>query len=254
MSDLPFNVVDGVVIALVILSALFAFFRGFTREVLSIAAWVGAGFTALYLYDKVQPYAMQATGSETLSLAIAVGLPFIVSLLVYSVLTHLIASRVQQSAAGPLDRTLGFVFGVARALVVVSVLYLAVVNLMQEPEDPTWMREAKTLPIIRAGAEVVFDLLPDNLRSPETLDRLQAQGGAVLDGARALETLAPAVAPALSPGGAPAPAAPPPAILTPPPGPQGALPGGGMTETSYSPDQQNDINSLVDRVGAGSAN
>ena len=260
MSDLPFNIVDGVVIALVVLSALFAFFRGFTREVLSIAAWVGAAFTALYLYDRIRPYTLEATGSETLALAIAVGAPFIVSLLVYSILTHIIASRVQQSAAGPLDHTLGFVFGVGRALVVVSVLYLAVINLVQEPEDPSWMREAKTLPIIRAGAEIVFDLLPQNLRSEEAMGRLQAQGDALREGVRAIDTLAPAVAPVLSPGApVPAPASPsltpPPAAAPAKPGPQGALPGSGTRrETSYSTDQVNDINRLINQVGATTSN
>ncbi|MDD3447158.1 MAG: CvpA family protein, partial [Zavarzinia sp.] len=149
------------------------------------------------------------------------------------------------SAVGPLDRTLGFAFGVERALVLASVAYLVVVNLTQEPEDPTWMREAKTLPIVRAGAEIVFDLLPENLRSPEAMDRLQAQGSAVLDGARAVEELAPVVAPALVPGNAPS--------TTPAPGPQGALGTQDRTETGYTQDQVNDINSLVGRVGAGTS-
>ncbi|MFA5122052.1 CvpA family protein [Zavarzinia sp.] len=261
MSDLPFNIVDGVVIALVVLSALFAFFRGFTREVLSIAAWVGAAFTALYLYDKVRPFAIQATGNETLAMAIAVGAPFLVSLLVYSIVTHVVASRVQSSAVGPLDRTLGFAFGILRGLAVVSIAYLVVTNLVREPEDPAWMRDAKTLPIIRAGAEVVFGLLPQELRSEEALTRLQNQGGAMMNGARALQDLAPALGP-LAPGAAPAilaPAAPAPAV-TPPatPGPQGAIPPKALPakarETSYSQDQVNDFNRLVNSVGVTPSN
>lgn len=246
MSDLPFNIVDGVVIALVVLSALFAFFRGFTREVLSIVAWIGAAFAALYLYKHVEPFALQATGSETIAKAIAVAVPFLVALLVFSIFTHILASRVQQSAVGPLDRTLGFVFGVARGIAVVSVAYLVVTNLVREPEDPAWMREAKTLPIVRAGAEIVFDLLPDELRNPETLTRLQDQGGGLVEGARALEILAPSIGGGT--GSSPAPAATPPA--NPPPGPQGSA----TPETGYSTDQVNDFNRLINSVGASNQN
>ncbi|PWR24875.1 CvpA family protein [Zavarzinia aquatilis] len=244
MSDLPFNLVDGVVIALVVMSALFAFFRGFTREVLSIAAWVGAALVALYLQDNVKPYALQATGHEVLAQAIAVGAPFIVALLVFSILTHLVASRVQQSAVGPLDRTLGFAFGILRGLAVVSIFYLVVTNLVKEPEDPAWMRDAKTLPIIRAGAEIVFDILPPELRSDQVLSRLRDEGGVVLDGARTFETIAPVLSPNAPGGPAPTPA--------PPPGPQGALPGNG--ETSYSTQQVSDFNRLIDSVGTTKAN
>lgn len=242
MSDLPFNLVDGVVIALVVLSALFAFFRGFTREVLSIAAWVGAALVALYLQDNVKPFALQATGHEVLAQAIAVGAPFIVALLVFSILTHLVASRVQQSAVGPLDRTLGFAFGILRGLAVVSIFYLVVTNLVKEPEDPAWMREAKTLPIIRAGAEIVFDILPPELRSDQVLSRLRDEGGMVLDGARTFETIAPVLSPGAPGGPAPTPA--------PPPKPQGALPG----ETGYSSQQVSDFNHLIDSVGTTKAN
>lgn len=243
MSDLPFNLVDGVVIALVVLSALFAFFRGFTREVLAVIAWIAAGFVALYLQDDVKPYALQATGHEILAQAIAVGAPFIVALLVFSILTHIVASRVQQSAIGPLDRTLGFAFGILRGLAVVSILYLVVTNLVKEPEDPAWMRDAKTLPIIRAGAEIVFDILPPELRSDQVLSRLRDEGGVVLDGARTFETIAPVLSPN-APGG-PAP--------VPPPKPQGALPAGNG-ETSYSTQQVSDFNRLIDSVGTTKAN
>jgi len=253
MSDLPFNIVDGVVIALVVLSALFAFFRGFTREVLSIAAWIGAAFAALYLYKQVEPFALQATGNETIAKAIAVGAPFLVALLVLSIITHVIASRVQKSAVGPLDRTLGFVFGVARGIAVVAVAYLVVTNLVREPEDPAWMREAKTLPIVRAGAEIVFDLLPTELRSPETLTRLQTQGGGLVEGARALESLAPALggsSPMVTPAPAPVAPVPPPA----PPKPQGSVPSTGKPETGYSTEQVNDFNRLINSVGTTNQN
>ena len=56
MNELPVNVLDGLIVVVLLLSALFAFTRGFVKEVLAIGGWIGAFFTALYLYEPVKPY------------------------------------------------------------------------------------------------------------------------------------------------------------------------------------------------------
>ncbi|PPR36074.1 MAG: hypothetical protein CFH36_00621, partial [Alphaproteobacteria bacterium MarineAlpha9_Bin6] len=42
------NLPDLIVVGVVILSALFAFYRGFVRETLAIAGWVGAAFATIW--------------------------------------------------------------------------------------------------------------------------------------------------------------------------------------------------------------
>ena len=56
MTELPVNVLDGIIVIVLLLSALFAFTRGFVKEVLAIGGWIGAFFSALYLYEPVKPY------------------------------------------------------------------------------------------------------------------------------------------------------------------------------------------------------
>lgn len=238
MSDLPFNVVDAVVVVLVALSAIFAFFRGFTREVLAIAAWVGAALAAAGLYKHVLPYAAGFIASETLATAVAVGSIFIVALIIFSIITHVIAVRVQRSAIGPLDRTLGFVFGVARGLVVAAIGYLVVANIDKSPEDPAWMRGAKTLPILRASADMVWDLIPEEFRerSAETMKSIEVQTNKVIDGAKTIDQVTPGNGPAPA---APTPPAPVPETPAPPAAPAAAPPAG--SDSGYSDSQRKDL-------------
>ena len=108
MNELPVNVLDGIIVVVLLLSALFAFTRGFVKEVLAIGGWIGAFFSALYLYDPVKPYvAMYLPKGVIADASTFVGL-FVASLVVFSILSHQIASRVRESSIGPLDRSLGF--------------------------------------------------------------------------------------------------------------------------------------------------
>ena len=108
---------DIAVLAVLAVSGLLALVRGFVREVLSIASWVGAAAAALFLYPELAPHLEGLFGviepGPVANIA-AGGVIFLVSLIVFSLLAGLIADRVQDSALGPIDRTLGLVFGLVR--------------------------------------------------------------------------------------------------------------------------------------------
>ena len=57
MSD--FNIVDGVILAIVIVSSLLAYSRGLVRELMSIAAWIIAAFLAYFLAPEVLPFVQE---------------------------------------------------------------------------------------------------------------------------------------------------------------------------------------------------
>ena len=108
------NALDLAVVAVIVLSAVFAFARGFVREALSIVAWIGAAATTLYGFDAVYHLTAKFLTTPLLAeLAAGAGL-FLVSLIVLTVLTGYAASFIRASAASPIDRTLGLIFGMAR--------------------------------------------------------------------------------------------------------------------------------------------
>src|SRR5271170_168207 len=108
---------DIAVVAIVAVSALFAFLRGFTREILSIVAWLGAIAVAFYAgpFVLVKLDAMLPTNWHWVnSFYLYYIPPFIVAVILFSLLVGIIATQVRKTALGPLDRALGLLFGVAR--------------------------------------------------------------------------------------------------------------------------------------------
>jgi len=132
MADLPINSVDLIVIATVLLSGLLALFRGFVKEVLSVGSWIGAGLVALYGFGYAQPIAREHIGSDLIADLAAVLALFVIALVVFSVLTHMCSSLVQDGAAGAIDRSLGFGFGVVRGAVIVSLAAIVLDTLIPD--------------------------------------------------------------------------------------------------------------------------
>ncbi len=85
--------------------------RGFTREVLAIASWGAAAAAAIYFYPFVLPYVKPYIAKDTVALAAAAAIVFFVTLIVVSIITVKVSDAILDSKVGPLDRSLGFVFG-----------------------------------------------------------------------------------------------------------------------------------------------
>lgn len=163
MDDIPINFVDAAVILAVLLSGILAFVRGFVREVLGIVAWVGAALAVLHGLPYILPYATMQFGDSPL-VAIGTGIAvFVVSLLALSILFGAVARRVRSAELGALDRSLGFLFGLARGLAVVAILFIVSVLLLEFPEHPPVVKEARTLPLVRYTARLIASAGPPHI-------------------------------------------------------------------------------------------
>ncbi|PHQ83475.1 MAG: colicin V production CvpA [Thalassobium sp.] len=125
-----FTLIDGVVAIIIVLSALLAYSRGFVREAMAIAGWIGATILAFIFADQVQPLIRQIPvvgdfigDSCELSIIAAFAAVFAVALVVFSIFTPLFSSLVQRSALGGLDQGVGFLFGVLRGVLLVAVAF-----------------------------------------------------------------------------------------------------------------------------------
>lgn len=163
MDSLPINVADLIVIIVLLASGVFALVRGFVHEVLAVASWVGAAFVTLYAYPVVQPWALEIVTIEFIaSLLTGVGL-FLVTLVVFSVLTRILSNRIQQSSLGPLDRSLGLLFGFVRGAVIVVLAWLALDYVVPAGDRPAWIQEARSRPLVERGAGLLLTLVPHEL-------------------------------------------------------------------------------------------
>ena len=123
-----FTLIDGVVALIVVISALLAYGRGLVRELMAIAGWVAAAILGFIFAPQVEPLVREIptlgpylADSCELSIIGAFAAVFAVALIVVSLFTPLFSSVVQRSALGGIDQGLGFLFGVARGVLLVVI-------------------------------------------------------------------------------------------------------------------------------------
>lgn len=173
---MPITLLDGILLAITLFSGVLAMVRGFSREVLSVASWVAAAAAAFLFYKQAVPYVQPYVDNELLAQAAAAGAIFLVTLIVVTIITMKIADFIIDSSVGALDRTLGFVFGAARGvlLVVVAMLFF---NWLAQSNQPSWVANAKSKPMLDSLGQQLVNLLPED---PEAaLEKLKSgtEGG-----------------------------------------------------------------------------
>ncbi|MEB2846193.1 colicin V production protein [Rhizobiales bacterium RZME27] len=162
---MPITIFDGIVIGVTLFSAVLAMVRGFSREVLSIASWVGSVAAAYYLYPLLLPYAKNYTADDRIALAASLGIVFLVALIIITFITTKIADFIIDSRIGALDRTLGFLFGAARG-VLLLVVALAFWNwLVGAQAQPEWVKNAKSKPFMDSLVVRLVAALPENVEA-----------------------------------------------------------------------------------------
>jgi membrane protein required for colicin V production len=162
------TLLDFILLAIMLISGLLALMRGFTREVLSLAAW-GAAAVAAYFAIK-QPGLVEFARTNVPYLdkdilaQIGVGAAaFLVVLIVVSVISVKISDFVVDSAAGSFDRTLGFIFGVARGFIFAAIAYLFYGWLLPADKQDAWVRNAYSLPMIKSAGEWLLTFMPPDI-------------------------------------------------------------------------------------------
>lgn len=219
------NAVDLAVLAIIALSAVFAFARGFVREALSIVAWVGAALITLYGFTTAYGLVAHFVATPLLAELIGGAGLFLIALIGLTILTGFLARFAQSSALSPIDRTLGLIFGIARGAVLVSLAYL-VVDISLPPTDrPSWLQDAKSEPFLAQGADMLRGVLPESL---------QTKSASAIDDAQHALSQAKAAQDAMGALSSPAAPLPPKPAESPAP--------------TYKPADQRDLNRLIDNA------
>ncbi|MDN5865491.1 MAG: CvpA family protein [Gammaproteobacteria bacterium] len=159
---------DYVILAIVVFSALVGMIRGFTREIFSLASWIGAFVVAVLLVDPASRLIAPWIPGEQLTLILAfVGL-FALTLLAGMVISHFASMLVERAKLGRVDRALGLFFGIVRGYVAVAAL-VVVASFTQIPQSD-WWKQSLLIPWTMPAATWIARHLPQS-----RLDKVEAQ-------------------------------------------------------------------------------
>ncbi|MBV1702168.1 MAG: CvpA family protein [Hyphomicrobiales bacterium] len=176
-------------IVVVLVSALLSMVRGFTREVLAIASWGVAAMAAYMFYPRLVPILTPYVHKPVFAIAGAVAIVFLVTLILVSLLTVRISDAILDSKIGALDRSLGFVFGAARGLLLCVVAFVFFTFLMQDKTLPSWAADAKAKPLLEGLGTQLEDMLPGDAAS--SLYKMLDHSKAAKDLGVPLDTISP---------------------------------------------------------------
>ena len=184
---MPITFLDLSLLVVMLVSAMLAMIRGFMREILSIGAWAVAAIATVYSYGKLLPMAKQYFNNDIVAAAVVIGGVFLGTLLIVSVLTVRVSDMILDSRVGALDRTLGFLFGLGRGLLIVVVAFLFFDWLVPVKSQPVWVQTAKSKVVLQGTGDWLKAMLPDDPEST-ILKRLKRPKGDEQDAPDAPET------------------------------------------------------------------
>jgi membrane protein required for colicin V production len=166
---------DLIVLAVIVISGLLAMLRGFTREVMAILSWGAAAAAAIYLYPLVIPYLADPASpvhiaKDALRPYIAGASVFFVVLILVSIITIRISDAILDSKIGALDRSLGFLFGLARGLLLCAIAFIflnwlapdAVNGADKTGAKKDWIANSASIPLLKTASAQLLALLPDD--------------------------------------------------------------------------------------------
>jgi membrane protein required for colicin V production len=185
---MQFTIVDGGVALVLFISGVLAYSRGITRELLAIAGWIIAAIAAIYFAPMMEPILKEIpvvgeflVNSCSISKLAAVAAVFALALIILSIFTPLFSSAIQESPLGGIDRGLGFLFGVARGVVLVAVVYLLYNTLIPDAERIAMIDDARTVKMISDASEILQAEAPTSIPRwiAEPVNKLMADCGGV---------------------------------------------------------------------------
>jgi membrane protein required for colicin V production len=141
---------DYAVLVVLLASVLWGIWRGFMREVISVAAWVLAFLGANLFAGPLGELLPNALPTPEIRVLVAFIAVFIAILAICALLARLLSKLVKVAGLGELDRALGGVFGLARALLILLAFAL-LAGLTALPRQPLWRNSVSGAPMAQAA-------------------------------------------------------------------------------------------------------
>ncbi|HEY9092080.1 CvpA family protein [Parasphingorhabdus sp.] len=145
-------------------AAIFGFLRGFVQEILALIAWVMIIFAIRFLHEPVTEFLTEPIGTEGGASVLAFCSLFIVTYALGRWIARAIGQRTRKSVLGPIDRVLGFGFGMIKGLIAATLAYLLAILVFDsiygasEPR-PEWIADSRTYPLLNASSEALVEFV-----------------------------------------------------------------------------------------------
>lgn len=153
--------IDYSIIAVVVFSLLIGIIRGFIKEVLALISWAVAIWVGFHFSRSFAALLETQIAHPTVRLAAAFGILVIVTLILGAMIGFLLNELVKKTGLSGTDRFIGMFFGIARGVLLVSILVL-LAGFLPLPEEP-WWKESQLIPHFQKLALWLRHYIPSGL-------------------------------------------------------------------------------------------
>ncbi len=153
--------VDFIILGILVISTVISLFRGFVKEIFSLAAWILAFWVAIRFAHPVSDAVFGSVEVPSARLALGYISLFLATLIAGSILAHLMTLLVKHTQLSGTDRTLGMIFGALRGVIIVMLLII-VAQMTPLDEDP-WWQESYLIHHFERLAQWTLDQLPEEM-------------------------------------------------------------------------------------------
>jgi len=172
---------DVIVLLAIFGGALFGMMRGFIAEVISLGGWVAAIFAIKLLHGPVAKMLTGVVGNPSGASVLSFALIFLIVYAAGKLAAASLSKYTRASVLGPIDRVLGFGFGAAKGLIIVTLGYL-LINLGYDTiygarsDRPEWMHGSRTHPLLNATGRAIVDWVGERRRTGGLIGKGEPSG------------------------------------------------------------------------------
>ena len=159
---------DIIILVLILISALFAFFRGFSLELLSISVWVISFFISYTYGNNLINFFNKIINNILISTALSYVVAFLIIFVIFSFLTRKFSVFIKDSYVGLIDKSLGFIFGILRGYVIVSLCFF-LFDYFYNGKRLEFIDNSKIIPVIKITNNEIFRFLNIDNKYSENL-------------------------------------------------------------------------------------
>lgn len=164
MKNLILFSVDIIIIFIVFLSFVFGWARGITKEILSVAAWIGGIYLSIVLFPYTKEFARSYISHGLIADFVTACALFILFLTTISLFNYFCSNFIKKSVLNITDKALGGVFGIVRGIIIVAILDLTIAQFMPN-QTPNWLQESRLRPTVTNISDFVILILPNNIQT-----------------------------------------------------------------------------------------
>jgi len=160
MDILTIDPTDLVILIIIFCFGLFSLFRGFIKELFSIIGWIFAIILATSYTPFVLSKIQVMLPSISLSPLMAGVLIALIVYILFRILGGLFQKKLGKANVSAINRSLGFLLGVAKGFALVCITIFITKTFLNEAEYPKWLRTSKSLPLIESMTMFAASQLP----------------------------------------------------------------------------------------------